>query len=389
MTRDFLLILVSMFVWGMGEGMFTYFQPLYLQQWGASPVMIGGILGTVGLAITAVQAPAGYLGDRIGTRPLLWASWALATGFVWMMALASSLPVFATALVFYGLTAAMVAPINSYITGIRGHVSIGRALALTYGAWQLGSVFGPLVGGKVGEESGMRSIYFIAAGILTVSTAVVLFIRPLPIHPEVPAPGKSQILRNPHFMLFIGIMAAAVFATYLPYPFTSNFLQNQRGLSLAAIGQLGALSSLGSALLALTLAHLNPSLVLLIGQACVGVFALLLWRGTGMAWYGLGAFFFGGYRLSRSMTSALARRLIPAGEIGLAYGLMETANSSATILAPIAAGFLYQQNPILIYPASLAAIGIALAASGWYLAASRHSPARKPEPVEIEFAEFR
>ncbi len=389
MTRDFLLILVSMFVWGMGEGMFTYFQPLYLQQWGASPVMIGGILGTVGLAITAVQAPAGYLGDRIGTRPLLWASWVLATGFVWMMALANSLPVFATALVFYGLTAAMVAPINSYITGIRGRVSIGRALALTYGAWQLGSVFGPLVGGKVGEESGMRSIYFIAAGILTVSTAVVLFIRPLPVHPEVPAPGKSQILRNPHFMLFIGIMAAAVFATYLPYPFTSNFLQNQRGLSLAAIGQLGALSSLGSALLALTLAHLNPSLVLLIGQACVGVFALLLWRGTGMAWYGLGAFFFGGYRLSRSMTSALARRLIPAGEIGLAYGLMETANSSATILAPIAAGFLYQQNPILIYPASLAAIGIALAASGWYLAASRHSPARKPEPVEIEFAEFR
>ena len=51
MNRNLALVAVSLFTWGAGEGLFIYFQTLYLQQWGADPVMIGAILGGMGIAM--------------------------------------------------------------------------------------------------------------------------------------------------------------------------------------------------------------------------------------------------------------------------------------------------------------------------------------------------
>ena len=39
--RDNRLILTSLFLWGSGEGLWIYIQPLYTKRLGASPVQIG------------------------------------------------------------------------------------------------------------------------------------------------------------------------------------------------------------------------------------------------------------------------------------------------------------------------------------------------------------
>ena len=75
MTKDFVYLAISLFTWGLGEGLFMYFQPLYLEELGASPISIGAILGIVGISMTVVHIPAGYLADRIGRRKLVWAGW--------------------------------------------------------------------------------------------------------------------------------------------------------------------------------------------------------------------------------------------------------------------------------------------------------------------------
>jgi MFS family permease len=74
MNQDLILMAVSYLFWGIGEGMFLYFQPVYLQQLGADPVKIGLILGAVGVAMTVAQIPAGYQADRFGRRRFIWAS---------------------------------------------------------------------------------------------------------------------------------------------------------------------------------------------------------------------------------------------------------------------------------------------------------------------------
>ncbi|MGW8251084.1 MAG: MFS transporter, partial [Anaerolineales bacterium] len=70
MNRDLSLIAASLMVWGLGEGAFFSFQPLYLQQLGADPIAIGAILGAYGIAQTLAHIPAGYLADRFGRRPV-------------------------------------------------------------------------------------------------------------------------------------------------------------------------------------------------------------------------------------------------------------------------------------------------------------------------------
>ena len=159
-----------------------------------------------------------------------------------------------------------------------------------------------------------------------------------------------------------------MFALYLPQPLTPNFLQNQRGLSLATIGQLGSLGSLGNVLIMLTLGNLPGSIGFLLGQVLVGLFAILLWRGTGFIWYGLGYFFIGGYRLCRLMILALVRPLVHPSQVGLAFGSLETANGLAIVLAPLLAGYLYQDHPSWIYPASLVLIATTLILSRIFIA---------------------
>ena len=66
MSRDLLLLTISLSTWGLGEGLFYYFQPIYLQKLGADPLAIGAILGGMGVAMTVAHIPAGFVADRWG-----------------------------------------------------------------------------------------------------------------------------------------------------------------------------------------------------------------------------------------------------------------------------------------------------------------------------------
>jgi hypothetical protein len=50
--------------------------------------------------------------------------------------------------------------------------------------------------------------------------------------------------------------------------------------------------------------------------------------------------------------------LVKVGDTGLAYGLVETGNALAVVVAPLAAGFLYKYRPEAVYIASLGALAI-------------------------------
>lgn len=384
MSRDLLLVVASLFAWGLGEGMFMYFQPLYLQQWGAQPVVIGAILGGMGIAMAVCQAPAGYLGDRIGRRPVMWASWILGALSAWIMALATSLPGFVVGLLLYGLTSFAMAPMNSYITGARGKWSVARALTTASAAYQIGAVIGPLIGGNLGQRFGLKTVYMISASIFIISVAIVLLTSSQPVHSEAKEAQKGHLIQNRRFMGFLVMMFVTMVATYLPQPLTPNFLQDIRGLPLMAIGELGSIGSLGNAILALGLGRIQPGLAFLVGQVAVGVFSLLLWKGSGMAWYAIGYFFFGGYRVCRLMAMALTRPLVRRSEIGLAYGVLETVNCVSVILAPLLAGYLFSFNPAWMYSFSLALLALSLGFSAWYLFASKHAPGRVREMPEVE-----
>lgn len=362
--RDLLLMSLALFTWGVGEGMFLIFQPLYLQELGADPVKIGVILGTLGVAMMVAQVPAGLLADKVGSRPVMWSSWLLGCAAAWIMAFAGSLPLFVLGMLIYGLTSYVTGPMNQYISSVRGSWSVERSLATIGAIYNLGAVIGPGIGGFIAARAGIHSIYVFSSVIFMVSTALVLMVRRPPkeeiseLHMQQP-----NLMRNPRFIGLLALIVMTMFVLYLPQPLTPNYLQNEQGLSLQTIGQLGAVGSLGNALIMLGLGHLSAPAGFLVGQALVGVFALLMWRGDSLLPFFLGFFVLGGYRLSRSMALAFARTFVRADEVGFAFGLVETGNAAAVILAPLMAGLLYQENPEWVYIASAIGIGIMLLAN--------------------------
>ncbi len=357
MSRDLILVAISLFTWGLGEGMFYMFQPLYLQQWGASPVLIGALLGGMGAAMAVAQIPAGYLADRLGSRSVMLAAWVTGLLSALIMGFAPSMEVFVVGMMAYGLTAFVSAPMNSYVASVRGKLSVQRALTLSSAMFQLGCTIGPVTGGVLGERLGLQVIYRIAAGFFVLSTLVVFFIRPQVTETHPGSQVRGKLHRNRQYLLFLGLSFLTVLATYLPQPLTPNFLQNQHHLSLVVIGWMGTIGYLGNAVLALTLGSLNAVAGFLIGQLLVGLSALILWRGDRIFWFSLAYFSLGGFRLLRSMGLAYSRSVIHAADTGLAFGVIETSNYIAVILSPALAGVLYNYDPHSVYIVSLGLIG--------------------------------
>lgn len=360
MSRDLLLIAISMFTWGIGEGMFLFFQPIYLQELGADPLRIGAILGGFGLMMTSSHIPAGYLADRLGRRPVMQSAWVIGVIATWIMALARGLPLFVVGLLLYGVTMFVLSPLYSYVTAGRGKLSVGRALTLISASFNLGVVIGPWLGGIVAESAGLRQTYFIAGWLFIASTIIIFLIRPQPVDRPAPEVQGNGWLLNPRYLLFLGIVFLAMFATYLPQPLSPNFLQNQRGLSLGQIGQLYSMSSIGVVVLNLLLGQLPARLGFLLGQAAVGLFALLLWQAAALPWYFLGYFLLGGYKTTRSLAMAQMNALVHQARMGLAYGLTETVSSTAMILAPVIAGYLYARDPSAMYAAGAALVVLSI-----------------------------
>src|SRR4030065_164746 len=181
MSPNLILLPISLMIWGVGEGMFFIFQPLYLQQLGANPVAIGAILGAAGIAMTIVHIPAGHLADRIGRKPLLLAAWIIAMLATWIMALAPTLPLFVFGMMIFNLTTFVSSPMNSYITAARGRFRVGRAITIVSPLYNTGAILGPWLGGQVGQRFGLRTIYIIAGCTFILSTLILVFIKPQPI----------------------------------------------------------------------------------------------------------------------------------------------------------------------------------------------------------------
>jgi MFS family permease len=376
MRRDLLLIAISMFAWGCGEGMFFYFQPIYLQQMGADPLSIGAILGGFGVVMTVTHLPAGYLSDRIGRKPLMVFAWLLGVIATWTMALANSLPALVIGFFLYGVTIFVLSPLYSYITAARGKWSVGRTLTLISASFNMGAVLGPWLGGMLGEQLGLRQTYFVAAWIFMASTIVILFIRPQPIEQQATTGNGAGWLLNQRVFIFLGVFFLAMFAMFLPQPLSPNFMQYQRSLDLAEIGQLYSITGIGVVVLSLILGQLPARTGFLLGQVAVGLFTLLIIRGTSLPWYMLGFFLLGGYKTARSLALAQVRQMVDQARMGIAYGLTETINSAAIILAPVLAGYLYSINSLWMYIIAAVLISISL------LASIRFSPKTIDAPFE-------
>jgi MFS family permease len=380
MNRDLLIVAVALSIWGIGEGLFFFFQPLYLQQLGANPIQIGEILSIVSVAMAVAHLPAGLLADRLGRKPMMLVAWLVGTATTLIMALATSLPLFVIGSTAYGLTSFVVGPMYSYVTAARGRWSVGRTLTTISATYNIGAVLGPLLGGWLSSQTGLRDNFFIAAGLFVVSSIMIFFIRPQPVERR-PTKEKSPHLKiniRPSYLGFLILIAFTTFSLALPQPLSQNFMQNIRHLNWTQIGILIASRSLGIILLNLGLGRTNPRLGFLLAQGSMALGTIFLWWGTRLPTYMLGYLLMGSYQTARLLAQAQGRQFVDSANMGLGYGIVESVIAIAAILAPLLAGRLYNLRPEWIYSFSFALILIGMAVAAVLL------PRTPPESVQGE-----
>jgi len=366
MNKNLVLLALSMFIWGIGEGMFLFLQPLYLEELGASSIAIGSIISGYSAVMAIAHIPAGYLADKIGRRPLIWLSWGLGILAAWIMALSNSLSGFVGGLFVYGLTFFVMSPLYSYASAARGRLTVGQAIMAISSAFNLGMVIGPWIGGILGELYGLRFIFYVAAGIFMLAALIVVFIAPQPIEARQTSQPGLNVLKDRRLIIYLGVVFFAVLTIYLPQPLSQNYLHNELGFNIETIGRVAALAGLGVAGINLLVSRLDTRLGIIIGQLAVGGYAYLLWQAPSIAWIGFGYFLLGGYKTTRSLITAQTSHLVHSSNIGFVFGVTETVGSIAMILAALAAGVLYQFLPTSVYITCLVLLGISIIMS-WFL----------------------
>ncbi|MBA3075009.1 MAG: MFS transporter [Anaerolineae bacterium] len=374
--RNLAIIAVSIFFWGLGEGLFIFFLPLTLQRWDASTVLIGGILSMIGVVMTLVQVPSGYLSDRLGTRPLVLTGMLLGIAAALVMAFSTGLVLFAVGLLAYGMTSLINPPLNSFVTSLRGKWTVQRAMTFIGAAGTIGGILGPVIGGKIADVYGLDVVFRFSSGLFVISMLVFLLTRRSEVQSEPEAESaiqKVSPLKNLRFLGLLALLIVTIVFLSVPQQLTSMYLQNIQHISTQQIGMMGTLSGIVTALMMLVLGNLNPSIGMFIGQLMIAGFALLMWRGQGLAAFFAGYALIGGYRLYRVMALAYSRSLVNEGNVGLAYGLVDTGNALAMIAAPLLAGVLYEYQPVSVYTVSLVALIVTMGLNYLFMKKKRAS----------------
>jgi MFS family permease len=368
-SLDIGILTVAQFIWGLGEGLFIYFYPLSLQRWEIDPVQIGAVLSLLGISMALVQAPAGYLSDRFGTRPLIRTAYILGVIAAVMMAVANSLTFFIAGLITYSLSSFIDSPMDSYVTAMRGNWSAQRGMTFVSGSFVLGSIVGPMLGGWIGQTAGLSTVFQFSAGIFTLATVIIFFARRPVLRQETQESGAPVFrpLGNPRFVTLLVIIIFTILAISMPMQLTSVYLQEVHHLSLHQIGITGSFAGLGTAVILFALGSMRTSVGMIAGQVIIGLFSLFMLLGQSAVVFYAGYLFIGGYRLYRSMAMAAIKPLVKSSDIGLAYGLVNTGNALAVILAPLAAGFLYDYKPESVYSVSLIALVVTITITAYWM----------------------
>ena len=360
MTRDLRILGLSALTWGIGEGMFIYFLPIYLQELGADPLQIGVILGLGALVMTVVQIPAGILADTFGTKKVMLAGWLLAVIAAGIMFMASNLIVFALGICIYFFAGLMFAPLASYISAIKSDWTLTRSLATNSAFFSIGLIIGPVLSGQVADAHGLRMIFGVAFIVFIISAMILIFVSPQPVQPSRGGGRYQNLIKNHKLRKFLLVMSLSLFAMYISWPLTPIFLQDIRTVSISTIGLLGSINAVGFIVLSLSLGRLQTRWGILLSQSLVGISVILLWIAVGTHWYAIGFFLAAGYRIVRVMVTGHIETLVHASESGLAYGIAETIGAGTLLIASPVAGYLYSVKPDLPFSISLVLIVITL-----------------------------
>lgn len=350
----FVFVLVTVFIDHLAFGLIIPVLPTLIQDLANVPasgatLWIGALAATYAVMTFLFGPLIGALSDRFGRRPVLLASMAtLGLDFL-IMALAPNIWILFLGRALAGVSGATFSTANAYIADTTSLEERGRAFGYIGAAFGLGFIFGPVIGGLLGEF-GPRFPFFAAVALALINFLYGVFVLPesLPkerrrvfnprrANPLGAARHFSKLPRVSWFLIAGGIffLAHTVFpATWAVHgEIRYGWSPLQIGLSLGAVGVGAAIVQAG--LMGFILKRLGSLRTIILGYS-VNIIAM-----TGFAFAGQPLFVYlmlpfsalGG--ITMPAANALMSSLTPPDAQGELQGAASSLNALGMIIGPL------------------------------------------------------
>lgn len=346
-------ILFTVFLDVLGIGLIIPVLPVLIGHFTTSPDEQAHWYGLLAASYGVVQffcTPLlGALSDRFGRRPLLLLSiFGLGVSFM-VHALATSLLALFLVRIVSGSTAASFAVANAYMADITPAEKRGKAFGLLGAAFGMGFIFGPMMGGILGDIN-IRLPFFVAAGLSLLNWLYGYFVLPESL-PQERRATFSMTRANPFSALLhlgklkgvgslIGVFALSVFAQFILHStfglythFRFGWGPRDNGIALFIVGLVSAVVQGG--LQGRLLKWLGETRLVLMGL-CSASIGYALYGAVDQGWMMYCVIFanFLSGATGPALQSIVSKAVGPK-EQGLTQGSLTAINSVAIIFAPL------------------------------------------------------
>lgn len=359
MSKVKFIILLTVFIDVIGIGVVIPILPFYVAQFSDSALLITSLFAVFALCSFLSAPVLGALSDRIGRRPLLIGS-ILSTAIGWFVfAGATNIFFLFVGRILDGIMAGNFPLAQSFLTDIaKTEKERTENLGLIGAVFGIGFIFGPLLGGVLGQFGHSVPFWFVG-GLALANAILAFFILPethherstekVSLNPFVPIARavRNRPLRENYLAWFLFGLAIAgfqsIFSLYMRDAF--HFDELVGGFVFGAVGILIALNQ-GFMMKRFWLKYFKePALelvmllvfavgFLLLGVPVLWVFALAILLTT-----------FGHSILRVVMTGQIVAQSPPSAR-GETLGIVSSVTSLSMMIGPVLSGALYEKNII-------------------------------------------
>jgi multidrug resistance protein len=359
LSRPMALILFTVFLDLLGIGLIFPIGPFYASAFGASAFDVGLLFTLFSVAQFLTIPILGALSDRYGRRPVLLIGIAGEVVGYLLFGAATSLTMLYLSRLVAGASSGNIGAAQAYIADISTPRERTRSFGLLGAAVSVGFLFGPAMGGFLGQYD-LRLPAFAAAALVVVNWISVLVWLPESLPAERRSTSSLATGLNPFGVLVTllrrplmrGPLAATFFCNFAFSGYLASFalftsahfgwgpqqvavvlvIQSMLSIVIQTFGVRRLSESLPDTTILLAGIGLNLVGFLVIALAPDPLFLYVLsapLQATGSA-------------LWRPALSSLITKLVSGREQGLANGGAQAASALATIVGPMGAGILFE-----------------------------------------------
>lgn len=347
-------ILITLFLDVLGLGLIIPILPGLIVEFmggdNASAARFYGLIAAVYALMQFVFAPLlGALSDRFGRRPVLLVSlFGLGVDYL-ILAFAPTLAWLVVGRIIAGIAGSSITTANAYIADVSTPETRAQNFGLVGVAFGLGFIFGPALGGVLGEVN-LRLPFFVAAGLVLLNWLYGFFVLPESLPPEKRS-AFSWTKANPvgsigglgAYPLVAGLALAFVFISlaqrglettwvlYTSYRF--GWGEGANGLTLGLVGVMAVIVQ--GFLIRPTIRLLGERRTVLVGLA-ISSLTFLFYGLSSQGWMMLATIVFGSLGgVAGPAIQGLVAGSVPPDAQGKVQGALTSLISLSSIVAPV------------------------------------------------------